>query len=91
MTDHCAWETRRYGGTMILGASAVIIMSQIDVIMIGWLLDLSLVPAFTIAAFIASRDVSPKSRTGPSNASSNPSSPNPFTAKTTRKRGALWA
>ena len=45
-------ETRRYGGTMILGASAVIIMSQIDVIMIGRLLDLSLVPAFTIAAFI---------------------------------------
>ena len=38
---------------MILGASAVIIMSQIDVIMIGRLLDLSLVPAFTIAAFIA--------------------------------------
>ena len=46
-------EAWRYGGTMVLGSSALIILSQIDVIMVGRLMDLSVVPAFTIAVFIA--------------------------------------
>ncbi len=46
-------EVRTYGATMILGASALVILSQIDIIMVGRLLDLDQVPAFTVAAFIA--------------------------------------
>lgn len=46
-------EVRTYGATLILGSSAVVILGQIDIIMVGRLLELSLVPAFTIAAFIA--------------------------------------
>jgi len=46
-------EVRTYGATMILGASALVILSQIDIIMVGRLLDLGQVPAFTVALFIA--------------------------------------
>lgn len=46
-------EVRIYGATMILGASALVILGQIDIIMVGRLLSLDQVPAFTIAAFIA--------------------------------------
>lgn len=46
-------EVRTYGATMILGASALVILGQIDIIMVGRLLSLDQVPAFTIAAFIA--------------------------------------
>lgn len=51
------WKVRKeiwnYGGTMVLGSSAIIILSQIDIIMVGRLLGLSVVPAFTIAVFIS--------------------------------------
>ena len=51
------WKIRKeiwsYGGTMVLGSSAMIILSQIDIIMVGRLLGLSAVPAFTIAVFVA--------------------------------------
>lgn len=46
-------EVRTYGATMILGASAMVILGQVDIIMVGRLLSLDQVPAFTIAAFIA--------------------------------------
>lgn len=50
---HLRREVRVYGATMILGASAMVILGQIDIIMVGRLLSLEQVPAFTIAAFIA--------------------------------------
>ena len=46
-------EIRLYSGTLILGSGAGIILGQIDIIMVGRLLDLSQVPIYTIAAFIA--------------------------------------
>lgn len=46
-------EVWKYGGTMVVGSSAMVILSQIDIIMVGRLLGLSVVPAFTIAVFIA--------------------------------------
>ena len=46
-------EIRVYSGTLILGSGAGIILGQIDIIMVGRLLDLSQVPIYTIAAFIA--------------------------------------
>lgn len=42
-----------YGGTLVLGNSASIILTQIDVIMVGRLISLAAVPIFTIAGFIA--------------------------------------
>lgn len=51
------WKIRKevwsYGGTMVLGSGAMIILSQVDIIMVGRLLGLSVVPAFTIAVFVA--------------------------------------
>lgn len=46
-------EVLLYGGTLILGNSAIFIMGQIDIIMIGRALSLEHIPAYTIAAFIA--------------------------------------
>ena len=48
-----AGQVRRYGGTMMLGGSALIVLSQIDVILVGRLMGLEDVPRFTIAVFIA--------------------------------------
>jgi O-antigen/teichoic acid export membrane protein len=52
-----SWKIRKevwtYGGTMVLGSSAIVILSQIDIIMVGRLLGLAMVPAFTIAVFIS--------------------------------------
>lgn len=42
-----------YGGTLIFGNSAWIILTQIDIIMVGRLISLAAVPAFTVAGFIA--------------------------------------
>lgn len=38
---------------MVVGSGAMIILSQVDIIMVGRLLGLSVVPAFTIAVFVA--------------------------------------
>jgi len=45
-------ELLTYGASMILGSGAWVILAQIDVIMVGRLMGLEWVPAFTIAAFI---------------------------------------
>lgn len=45
-------ELLTYGASMILGSGAWVILAQIDVIMVGRLMGLQWVPAFTIAAFI---------------------------------------
>ena len=50
---HLLREVHSYGATMILGTSASVILGQIDIVMVGWLISLDQVPAFTIAAFIA--------------------------------------
>ena len=42
-----------YGGTLIFGNSAWLILNQIDIIMVGQLVSLAIVPVFTIALFIA--------------------------------------
>lgn len=46
-------EIRQYGGALILGSGAWIILNQLDIIMVGNLMGLEHVPAFTVAAFIA--------------------------------------
>jgi O-antigen/teichoic acid export membrane protein len=46
-------EVRKYAATMIVGTSAWVILGQLDIIMVGRLMGLEWVPAFTIAAFIA--------------------------------------
>jgi len=52
-------EVRRYGATLVIGSSAIVILGQLDIIMIGQLLGLNAVPAFTIAAFVATVAVVP--------------------------------
>lgn len=46
-------EVRKYAATLIIGTSAWMILGQLDIIMVGRLMGLEWVPAFTIAAFIA--------------------------------------
>ena len=46
-------EVRKYAGTLIIGTSAWVILGQLDIIMVGRLMGLEWVPAFTISAFIA--------------------------------------
>ncbi len=57
-------ELRWYSGTMILGSSASIIISQIDIIMVGRLMSLEWVPLFAIASFIAAVVQIPKRAVG---------------------------
>lgn len=46
-------EIRHYGGALMIGSSAIIILNQLDIIMVGSLLGLDQVPVFTVAVFIA--------------------------------------
>ena len=46
-------EIRQYGGNLVIGSGAWVILNQLDIIMVGSLLGLDLVPAFTVAAFVA--------------------------------------
>ena len=46
-------EIRRYGAALVMGSGAWVILSQLDIIMVGSLMGLDQVPIFTVAAFIA--------------------------------------
>lgn len=46
-------EIRQYGGALVIGSGAWVILSQLDIIMVGSIMGLEYVPIFTVAAFIA--------------------------------------
>lgn len=46
-------EIRQYGSALVIGSGAWVILSQLDIIMVGSIMGLEYVPIFTVAAFIA--------------------------------------
>lgn len=53
-------EIRQYGGALVLGSGAWVILNQLDIIMVGSLLGLGKVPVFTVAAFVATVSTLPQ-------------------------------
>ena len=52
-------EIRQYGGALVIGSGAWVILSQLDIIMVGSIMGLEFVPIFTVAAFIATVTILP--------------------------------
>lgn len=53
-------EIRQYGGALVMGSGAWVILSQLDIIMVGSLMGLDKVPVFTVAAFVATVSTLPQ-------------------------------